>query len=237
MLTRLAAQATGWPVLAFLLACSSSSPELPEDRNILYMAVGASDAVGIGATPLSNGYVFKIRDELEKGWDVRLINLGVPAARTGRIEDAVQLALRSGADPDLVTIWVGANDLIDGVDPDEFQDQLDELLDALEDRTDAALFIADLPDLTQLPRFREDPSANVTRDRIEDFNEAISEEAADHDATLVPLSQEEVEDRYVSDKDGFHPNDAGHRRIADLFLREIRPRLAAASPPAPLAEG
>jgi lysophospholipase L1-like esterase len=233
MLMKPGAKVAGLLLSTVLLACSSSEPERAEDRNILYMAVGASDAVGIGATPLTNGYVFKIRDELEKGWDVRLLNLGIPGARTGRIEDAVRLALRSGANPDLATVWLGANDLIDGVEADEFQDQLDELLDALEDRTDAALFIADLPDLTQLPRFREDPIASVTRERIEEFNEAIAEEAADHDATLVPLSEEEVEDRYVSDEDGFHPNDAGHRRIADLFLRAIRPRLAAASPPQP----
>ena len=57
MLTRLAAPAAGLPVLAFLLACSSSSPELPEDRNILYMAVGASDAVeeaGVDSFPASD---------------------------------------------------------------------------------------------------------------------------------------------------------------------------------------
>jgi acyl-CoA thioesterase I len=229
MQIKLAAGAAGLAVLALLSACSSSPPEHADDRNLLYMAVGASDAVGIGAThPLRNGYVFRIRDELEKGWDVRLLNLGIPGARTAAIKDAVQLALRSGTDPDLVTIWVGANDLIDGVEPDEFQDELNELLDALADRTDAAVFIADIPDLTQLPRFREDPIRTVTRNRIEEFNEAIAEEAAEHGATLVPLSEEEVEDRYVSDEDGFHPNDAGHRRIADLFLRAIRSLLAAA---------
>ena len=209
------------------LALFSCSSDAPQDRHILYMAVGASDAVGVGATPLTNGYVFQIRDELERGRDVELLNLGIPGANLRAIRQAVHVALRAGANPDIVTVWVGANDLIDGVDEDDFEDDLDAMLEEIEDRTDAAVVIADLPDLTQLPRFREHPQPSVTPERIEAFNEAIKEQADEHDAALVRLSDEEVEERYVSDSDGFHPNDAGHRRIAELFLRAIRPLLAA----------
>jgi hypothetical protein len=35
-----------------------------------------------------------------------------------------------------------------------------------------------------------------------------------------------VEDRYVSDIDGFHPSDEVHRRIANLFLAVILPEVA-----------
>ena len=46
------------------------------DNDILYVAIGASDAVGIGAIPLNNGYVFRIRDRLEdESFDV---NFKVP---------------------------------------------------------------------------------------------------------------------------------------------------------------
>src|SRR5919106_1131400 len=110
--------------LSACLALAGCAGGALDDEDILYTAVGASDAVGIGATPLTNGYVYLIRDALEdSGKEVELINLGIPAANTDPIEDAVQAFLQTGAEPSLVTIWVGANDIIDGVDPDDFGDE------------------------------------------------------------------------------------------------------------------
>jgi len=129
-------------------------------------------------------------------------------------------------------IWVGANDIIDGVDPKDFEKQLDNMLGRLED-TKAFIAIADIPDLTELPRFRENPTKTVTRKRIGAFNDAIKRQANDHGAALVRLSAEEVEDRFVSDADGFHPNDRGYRRIAELFLKVIEPEVAAIGRPRP----
>ena len=45
-------------------ACAGSPPEPPE--RIVYLAIGASDAAGIGAEPLTNGYVFRIADDLDR---------------------------------------------------------------------------------------------------------------------------------------------------------------------------
>ena len=197
------------------------------DSDLLYMAIGASDAIGVGATPFTNGYVFQIEQELDnRDTDVQLVDLGIPDADLHTIADAAQFTLRLGAEPDLATVWVGANDIIDGVDPGKFAEQLDHLLHDLNE-THAFIAIADIPDLTQLPRFREDPSPNVTSDRIDAFNDVIHDQAAEHEAVLVRLSDEQVEDRFVSDADGFHPNDLGHARIAELFLEVIEPNLAA----------
>ena len=210
-------------VILFITGCANH--RLDEDE-IVYMAVGASDAIGVGATPLTNGYVFRIEDALgQEDKNVHLLNIGIPGADLDAIANAAKTALRLGADPDLVTIWVGANDLIDGADPDEFEAELDDLLDRLEN-SEALIVIADLPDLTQLPRFRAEPLETVTLRRVDAFNRVIRDQAEEHDATLVRLSEETVEDRYVSDIDGFHPNDRGHRRIAELFLEEIEPEIA-----------
>ena len=222
-------------LLTILLMTGCTNHRLDEDA-IQYMAVGASDAVGVGATPLSNGYVFRIEDALEaEDKNVHLVNVGIPGANLEAIAQATKTALRLGANPDLVTIWVGANDLIDGVDPEDFEAVLDDLLDRLEDK-EAFIVIADLPDLTKLPRFREEPLETVTGRRIEAFNRIIHNQADEHDAALVRLSEEEVEDRYVSDIDGFHPNDRGHRRIAELFLAAIEPEVATGREPRRFAE-
>jgi acyl-CoA thioesterase I len=206
------------------LGACASSPEPPE--RIVYLAIGASDAAGVGAEPITRGYVFRIADELDERVDeVFLAPLAIPGASTERLDAALEVLLESGIEPNLVTVWTGANDVIRGEDADDFEDALGDMFDRLRDRTDGVIAAANIPDLTELPRFREDPDEDVTRERIEEFNDVIAEQAEDHDVLLVDLHSEPVEDDLVSDEDGFHPNDEGHQRIADEFLEVILPAL------------
>ena len=207
----------------FLGACAGA-PEPPE--RIVYLAIGASDAAGVGAQPLTRGYVFRIADELDERVDeVFLAPLAIPDAGTEQLDAALELLLETEIEPNLVTVWTGANDVIDGADADDFEDALEEMFERLRERTDGVIVAANIPDLTELPRFREDPDDDVTRERIEEFNDAIEEQAEDHDVLLVDLYDDPVEDDLVSDEDGFHPNNQGHRRIAAEFLEVILPAL------------
>jgi acyl-CoA thioesterase-1 len=211
---------------ASLVACSSA-PEPPE--RLVYLAIGASDAAGISAEPITQGYVFQIAEELDERIDlVLLTNLAVPGANTEQLDEALELLLESDIEPGLVTVWTGANDLIRGEDADDFEDELEELFERLRDRTDGVIAAANLPDLTQLPRFRDDPDDDVTQERVEEFNEALAARAEDHDVLVVDLYSDPVEDDLVSDEDGFHPNNEGHRQIADRFLEVILPALGLA---------
>jgi len=212
---------------AGVAACAAAPPEPPE--RLVYLALGASDAAGIGAEPLTRGYVFQIAGELDDRIDVVLLaNLAVPGANTEQLGDALDLFLESEVEPGLVTVWTGANDIIRGDDADDFEDELEDIFDRLRDRTDGVIVAANIPDLTELPRFRDDPDDDVTRERIEEFNEAIAAQAEDYDVLLVDLDGEGVEDDLVSDEDGFHPNNEGHRQIADRFLAVILPGLGLA---------
>jgi lysophospholipase L1-like esterase len=214
-------------VIGGAVAGCASAPEPPE--RIVYLAIGASDAVGIGADPVTRGYVYRITEELDDRVDLVVpANLGVPGATAEQLDDALELFFETPVEPDLVTVWTGANDVIRGEDADDFEDALDGILDRLRERTDGVIVIANIPDLTELPRFREDPDDDVTRERIEAFNEAIALQAGDYDALLVDLYGEPVEDDLVSDEDGFHPNNEGHERIAEQFLDAILPALGLA---------
>jgi acyl-CoA thioesterase-1 len=197
-----------------------------EGRGILYLAIGASDALGMGADPLKNGYVYRIRDELERQTrkDVRLLNLAMPGGTTRDLSQGVQLALRRQVKPDLVTIWAGANDIIDGQDPGDFEKDLRTILIELRDKASAFIVIADIPDLTRSPRFKVQPSRVVTSERIAAFNRVIATQANAFNVPLVRLSREEVTDEVVSNIDGFHPSNRGHRIIAQVFLKTILPR-------------
>ena len=207
-------------LIAFVLVGCAGG--LLDEDEMVYVAVGASDAFGVGAIPITNGYVFEIRDALEEnGRDIALANLGIPGANTDRIDRGVQIFQRTGVTADLVTVWVGANDLIDGVEVDDFADELQQLLNRLQGGMEAFVVMANLPELTNLPRFQAEPDADVTEERVESFNAVINAEAEERNIPLLDLFAEPIEEDLVSDLDGFHPNNDGHQRIAELFLTVI----------------
>jgi acyl-CoA thioesterase I len=210
---------------------------------VFYVALGASDAVGIGAEPIRNGYAFRIRDALDRQIkSVDLINLGVPGAEIDRIADAARAFLQTRAKPDIVTLWTGGNDVIGGRTVADFEPDLGNLLARLQADTDAFIAIANIPDLTQLPRFRGRPAPTVTRERVRAFNEAIARQARRYDVPVVDLFAQPIERDLVSDADGFHPSNEGHARIAQHFLDTILPAIGlkpvrVASPRPALAAG
>jgi acyl-CoA thioesterase I len=207
-----------------LLACGTT----PRDKKIefVYFALGASDATGVGALPLTEGYVFLIKAELDRRIPgVALVNLGVPGARIDLIKEQVRVAAQVRSRGDLATLWAGGNDIVHGDDPARFQEDLRFILKALKDGLAKTIVIANLPDLTKLPRFQRQADPNVTPARVAAFNRAIETEARSAGVPLVDLFAQPVREDLVFDLDGFHPNDAGHREIARLFLNQILPAL------------
>ncbi len=200
----------------------------PKEKKIefVYLALGASDATGVGAVPLTEGYVYLIYRELDRRIPgVFLVNLGVPGARIDVIKEQARVARQLGTKANLVTLWAGANDLVHGDDPKVFQEDLRALLGIVRESISNTIVIANLPDLTKLPRFRSAPDPAVTADRVRLYNRAIEAEAGSAGALLVDLFAQPVRDDLVFDLDGFHPNDAGHREIARQFLAVILPKL------------
>src|SRR5581483_2742600 len=116
---------------------------------ITYVALGASDAVGVGSNkPGSQGYVPLIANHLPKG--SRLINLGVSGIKLHRaLQEELPLALSTS--PQLVTIWLVANDFVAGVQYNDYMQDLETLLKQLRGGTHARIVMANVPDLTRLP--------------------------------------------------------------------------------------
>jgi lysophospholipase L1-like esterase len=216
-------------VLVAMLCClcvTACSGQREKPIEFIYLALGASDATGVGAVPLTQGYVYLIARDLDRRMPgVFLMNLGVPGARIDLIKEQVRVAKKLGTKADIVTLWTGANDLVNGDDSKTFQDDLRAVLGIVKGDVSSRIVVANLPDLTKLPRFRAVSNPSVTAERIAAFNRAIEEEAKAVDASLVDLFARPVRDDLVFNVDGFHPDNEGHREIATQFLRVIMPRL------------
>ena len=214
-----------------LIGCASTSSDndlaegpandLPP---VNYLALGASDAFGIGASPITRGYVYRIKDGFEdRGRRVKLLNTGIPTADIPAIKKVARKALKRDIEYDLVTIWTGANDLIGGGDVKEFEEDLASMLARLRDKTKAFIVIMNIPDLTTVKKFREDPDNDVTKARVDAYNAAITRQAKNFNVPVVDFYKAAPGDMLVS-KDGFHPNNEGHQKIADLYLKFILPK-------------
>lgn len=210
-------------VVVGLLGCDGDSTTSAQYyERLVYVAMGASDAVGVGAFPLTNGYVYKINEGLQqRARDVVLHNLGVSGKRISYIESS-ELPAALAFQPDIITIWAGPNDIIHGTDVSNFESSLYNILYQLQTQTTALVVIANVPDLTVLPRFLIEPDSDVTVVRINAFNRVIFQQATLFSVPVVDLySGGYASDwEYVS-LDGFHPSNQGHAKIAELFLEII----------------
>lgn len=208
---------------ALILACAKDdAPRPQEDTSLLYVAIGASDSVGVGARdPATDGWVPQLHRKMPVG--TRLANLGISGLR---IHQAVEQVLPVAVDlqPNVITVWLAVNDLAAGVPLEAYHADLDTLLGALARDTRARVYIANVPDLTLLPAFRERPPQEL-RAEVLRWNDAIAASAAAHGAVLIDLytGWQELRRRpdYIS-RDGFHPSTLGYRRLADLFWQAMQ---------------
>lgn len=193
-------------------------------KPLVYVALGASDAVGIGSnTPLSQGYVPLVAARLPKG--SHALDLGVSGIHLREALTA-ELPLALSTSPDLITIWLVANDFIGGVAYNDYMKDLAALLSQLHRGTRARIFMANLPDLTRLPAFSGDTVSQKAQMLmgIKRWDAGIAQQAARYDVTLVDLLQRGSEitahPEYISG-DGFHPSPAGYSQLANVFWQAI----------------
>lgn len=201
-----------------LLACSGDDQS---DERPVYVALGASDAVGVGATrPDDEGWVSLVHSGISD--EARLLNLGISGATLADVI-AAELPVMADVTPALVTLWPGVNDLRSGVPLDAFRARLDDVLARSSAWEKTTVVVLTIPDLRYLPAFASaDPSTLDAT--VREWNAAIADAVARHGAILVDLYGPSLEladhPEYVS-ADGFHPSSAGYRRIAELVLLAI----------------
>jgi len=221
-------------LVAALAGAQACAPAAEPGAPRTYVAIGASDAVGVGANdPATEGWVPRFCARLGPG--VQIVNLGVSGSTLAQALDE-QLGPAIDAQPDVVTVWLAVNDLNARVPVERYAADLDTLLTQLEP-THARVLVGNVPDLGKLAAYRgADPAplqAEVNR-----WNVAIAAAAARHGATLVDLfvTWQEVADHpeYLS-QDGFHPSSEGYQRLADVFAQAYLD--AEANSPSPAGRG
>jgi lysophospholipase L1-like esterase len=226
-------------LLAFVAgACDVSRPEVlppPADTGPapVYVSVGASETTGAGSDqPLRDGWPRVLHRTAMPPGSIH-VNMGIPGATVAQaMAEEVETTLQ--ARPNLVTVWLNVNDLTRGVTAAEYERQLEQLVRALRGNGRIRVLVANTPPLDQLPAYQTGrlltdlPDPEVVQRLVAQYNEAIARVVQRQGAHLVDIHAlgmaaraAGTEASFIS-RDGFHPNTAGHAKVAEAFAEVLR---------------
>jgi lysophospholipase L1-like esterase len=193
-----------------------------------FLALGDSFTIGTGATPDQSFPAVLARALRESGREVVLSNPSVNGYRTDDLI-AEELPLLRSFQPTLVTILIGANDIVGGATAERYRAQLGRIYSGIQSDAPGARMIAlPQPDWSLSPAASGFGDPAVIARIIERFNAIAREEAERAGAVwidLFPLMREQGRKRMFA-PDGLHPSAEAYAEWA----RELAKSVWASSP-------
>jgi acyl-CoA thioesterase-1 len=201
-----------------LLAAPTAPPALR------YLALGDSFTAGTGSRP-ADAFPSRLCDRLRaRGAVVTLENLGVNGYTT---DDLVARELPRVAPfaPTLVTLAIGANDLVRGSPLERYRLQVRGILAAIVAAGVPAgrVFVLPQPDWSLSPAAADFGDARTLAAQIDAYNEALRAEAAAVGAQwvdLFPRMREEARAGMIA-TDGLHPAARAYDEWAEALLERV----------------
>jgi len=199
------------------------SPAPRASSAVHYVAIGASDTVGVGSLdPATGSWPSRIAALLPQGSTYR--NLGVSGSLAAQAR-AEQLPTAVAEQPTAVTIWLAVNDLDAEVAPADHAAAIDAILADLTRATSARVFIGNVPDLRAVPAYAGADQVALGA-IVTAYNQGIAAAAAKHPGRVRVVDlftgSAELTTQLTVAPDGFHPSDAGYVLIAQRFAAAMR---------------
>lgn len=201
----------------------SPSPIVRASGAIHYVAIGASDTVGVGSLdPVNGSWPSRLAALMPSQRTYR--NLGVSGSLVAQAQrDQLPVAVRE--QPTIVTIWLAVNDLNAQIPAGGYGTSLGAIVDTLVQGTSARIFVGNVPDLRAVPIYAAlDPVVLLAV--IQSYNVQVTAAAAKHPGRVVVVDlfaeSAELVTTITVASDGFHPSDAGYALIAERFAAAMR---------------
>ncbi len=188
-------------------------PKTPGEPTLI-VAFGDSLTSGLGIEdPDEAAWPAVLESALRsRGWDVRIANAGVSGNTTSDALSRVDFSVPPGAR--IVIILLGANDTFRGKKLDEIERNLDAILESVRAKGAVAV-LCGMKTFTNLGPFY-----------ARGFESLYPEIAERHDAVFAPFPLDGVAAvPAMNQADGIHPNEEGHRRIAENLLPRVEEAL------------
>jgi lysophospholipase L1-like esterase len=193
-----------------------------------FLALGDSFTIGTGATADRSFPAILTRIWTDRGREVVLAN---PAVNGYTTDDLIrdELPLLPSFRPTLITLLVGANDIVRGNSEDRYRLELRTVHERIRADAPAARLVAlPQPDWSRSPAGSGFGDGSVIALAIERFNAIAQDEAERAGASwvdLFPLMREQGRKRMFA-ADGLHPSAEAYAEWAEVLAR----RASASSP-------
>jgi len=188
---------------------------------ITYVAIGDSLTSGVGASSVSSTLPALLAEKISA--DTKIVvsvkNLGVPGATsfeilTGSVIDASQY------NPDIITVFIGTNDMHNFVPLEKFRNNLTTAVKALHNSTRAKIYLINLPYLGAKDLILS-PYDFYFDHELSKFNAVIGQVAKETGVKLIDLYDASKkafrDDLGVYSIDRFHPSDRGYKLWAEII--------------------
>lgn len=190
-----------------------------------YLALGDSFTIGTGTTPDRSFPAVLVNRWWDQGLECDLRN---PAVNGYTTDDLIrdELPLVESYRPDLVTVLIGANDIVAASREERYRAQLRRIHDRIVANAPAAKRCAlPQPDWSLTPAGAAFGDVARIAKTIERFNAIAREEAERAGAGYVdifPLMREQMR-RGMTAPDGLHPSAEAYAAWADALVEALRP--------------
>jgi lysophospholipase L1-like esterase len=215
------------PVVLFLSLLDQMGSNQYSNSMLKYIALGASDSVGVGTSqPSKDGWVPKFASLINAQ---QLVNLGQNGST---LANAMREQLPKVFDqkPNVVTIWLAVNDFNQQIfNPSiltDYRSDLNKMLSQLRTKLNqnTRILVGNIPDLTQVSIYT---SFGIPKQllgmQIKQWNDAIDDIVDRNQCELVDLfahwKELALHPEYIS-FDGFHPSANGYTRLAEIFYQQ-----------------
>lgn len=186
-----------------------------ESRQVL-LFFGNSLTAGYGVEP-EKAFPYLIQQRLDSlGLPYNVVNAGLSGETSASGVNRIEWVLRE--EPAVMILELGGNDGLRGIDPNETRKNLEKIINLAQGK---------YPDLTVIIAGMEAPP-NMGQDYISSFRAVFKELADEKDLPLIPFLLQGVGgEQELNLPDGIHPNEQGHKIVANnvwaVLKKELRP--------------
>ncbi len=202
------------PPAAQLPAGASTEAPTRAEAAPAILFLGTSLTAGLGVDP-DDAYPALVQAKVDSaGLPFRVVNAGSSGETSAGALRRLDWLLRQPFD--VVVVETGANDMLRGASPDSTRANLRRIVERLRtERPDARIVLAGM---MALP--------NLGREYGEEFQAIYPELAREYRLPLIPFLLDGVGgEAALNLPDGVHPNEAGHRRVAQTVWTTLEPVL------------
>lgn len=197
-----------------------------KSKTLNYVALGDSLTSGVGASSVDFSLPALLAEKISTGRAVpiKVINLAVPGATSFDLL-AQQVANIGQYNPDIITVFIGTNDVHNFVPLDKFKDNLTSAINSIKQATKAQIYLINIPYIGEKEAIL--PPYDLFFDmKIKEYNGVIANAAKNSNVRLIDLYssskqlQNASDDMYSSDH--FHPSDKGYQLWANLIYDGLK---------------